>query len=308
MKALIIDLKNQAVFFPEDIERVKHALERDFHIYAILRSHKYYLKTDDLTYYKNKIILPVFSPTKESSFTIPFQVYKDLDHKLIRIDSQYPYEKFSVIIEDEKWKSQHPEKEFCIEYNLTKISDKFLFQSLSDYDYKVLYIGKSYGKAGEREAVDRLKNHSTLQKILADCQNKYVGYNIHILLLDFKQDQLGKIINNGSLSTIVSSSPHFEEQQIINITEASLIHYFKPEYNKDFIINFPSENHSSYSTIYNDGCTELAIDLSYLFEAEHFPSLKLHTEHRYISKEKKYIHYKLKESETVLTSYPFDND
>ena len=308
MKALIIDLKNQAIFFPEDVERVKQALEDKSHIYAILLSHKYYLKRNEIKKDKDGIYLPVFSPTKGSCFTIPFKVYEGIDHTLITIDSQYPYERFSVTIEDENWKSQNPEKERYIEYNLSKISDKVLFLSFSDFDYKVLYIGQSYGKTGEREATDRLKNHSTLQKILAECQNKYAGYNIHILLLDFKQDQIGEVQQCGNLYTIISSEPRFDEQQIINITEASLIHYFKPEYNKNFISNFPSEKHTSYSEIFDAGCTELAIDLTYLFEAERYPSLSLHSNYHSITKVKNYIHYKLKEGQTVLSSYSSDND
>lgn len=169
-------------------------------------------------------------------------------------------------------------------------------------------IGQSYGKIGEREAPDRLKNHSTLQRILAECQNKYAGYNIHILLFDFKQDQIGEIYKCGNLQTIITSEPHFDERQIINITEASLIHYFKPEFNKDFVSNFPCENHTSYSGIYDAACTELAIDLSYLFESEDFPSLSLHTDNNSITKEKSYIHYKLKEGQVVLSSYSFDNE
>lgn len=308
MKALIIDLKSQVVFFPEDVERIKSALEGVFHIYAILLSHKYYLKMDEIKQEKNGIHLPVFSPTKNSSYIIPFKVSEGLDHKLIRIDSQYPYEKFSVTIEDDNWKSKNPERGYCIEYNLTKISDKALFQRFFDFNYKVLYIGQSYGKIGEREAPDRLKNHSTLQRILAECQNKYAGYNIHILLFDFKQEQIGEIYKCGNLQTIITSEPHFDERQIINITEASLIHYFKPEFNKDFVSNFPCENHTSYSGIYDAACTELAIDLSYLFESEDFPSLSLHTDNNSITKEKSYIHYKLKEGQVVLSSYSFDNE
>lgn len=308
MKALIIDLKNQAIFFPEDVEKVKDALEGKFHIYAILLSHKYYLNIDKVEHKKEGIILPVFSTTNPDCFTIPFKVDQGLDHTLIRVDSQYPYEKFSVTIEDENWKSKNPDKECYIEYNLTKISDKVSFQHARDLKYKLLYIGQSYGKAGERAATDRLQNHSTLQKILAECQNKYTGYNIHILLFQFEQDQIVAEYTCNNQPAFIVPTPHFDEQQIINITEAALIHYFKPEYNKVFISVFPSDNHTSYSDICKAGCTELVLDLSYLFEAEHYPSLSLYTDSNSIINEKRCIHYQLKESKIILSSYPLDND
>jgi|GEM_PF-3100290 len=37
-----------------------------------------------------------------------------------------------------------------------------------------------------------------------------------------------------------------EEQQIINITEAALINYFKPPYNVNFVENFPNVRHKGY--------------------------------------------------------------
>ena len=105
MSVLIIDLKSQAVFSPEDIERIKSVLE-------------YYLRFDNTHQTKDCIHLPVFSPNNSDSFTIPYKVYDGLDHTKIRIDSQYPFEKFSITIEDEKWKSLNPEKDFYREINL----------------------------------------------------------------------------------------------------------------------------------------------------------------------------------------------
>ncbi|MGN1203048.1 MAG: hypothetical protein ACI4RF_07105, partial [Eubacterium sp.] len=116
MKALIIDLKCQCIFLPEDVERVKTVLDRDYHMYAILLSNKYYLVKNKTKKEKDKIFLPIFSPTNETSYTIPFQIYNGLDHEKIKIDSPYAHEKFSIIIEDDDWKSENPDKGFQIEY------------------------------------------------------------------------------------------------------------------------------------------------------------------------------------------------
>ena len=57
MKTLVIDLKSQLIFLPEDVERIKSSIDIDYHIYAILLSHKYYIK--DGMYEQKKEGIPV---------------------------------------------------------------------------------------------------------------------------------------------------------------------------------------------------------------------------------------------------------
>lgn len=307
MKSLIIDLKNQCVFYPEDIDRIKNLLDCKFHIYAILLSHKYYLNRTEIKQTKDGIFLPVFSPTNTNSFVIPFQVQKGIDHRKLTIDVQYPGEKFTVNIEDDEWKSNNPDKEYCLVYNITKIVDKLLFKTCAEIEYKIAYIGQSYGTDGSRIAVDRLFSHSTLQKVLCNCQSISSEYSVRILLMDFEQDYNIDFAQYGSFNALVSTQPQLSENQIINIAEAALIHFFKPEYNKDFVSTFPSEKHTSYREIYDKGYTEVTLDLSYLYEASPFPFLDLYTDHNRISKEKYSIRYKMRRCDSVLTSIPFDN-
>lgn len=290
-----------------DIDRIKNLLYCKFHIYAILLSHKYYLNRTEIKQTKDGIFLPVFSPTNTNSFVIPFQVQKGIDHRKLTIDVQYPGEKFTVNIEDDEWKSNNPDKECCLVYNVTKIVDKWLFKTCSEIEYKIAYIGQSYGTDGSRIAVDRLLSHSTLQKVLSNCQSSSSEYSVRILMMDFEQDYNIDFVQYGSFNALVSTQPQLSENQIINIAEATLIHFFKPEYNKDFVSTFPSEKHTSYREIYDKGYTEVTLDLSYLYEAYPFPFLELYTDHNRISKEKYIIRYKMRRCDSVLTSIPFDN-
>ena len=308
MKTLVIDLKSQLIFLPEDVERIKSSIDIDYHIYAILLSHKYYIKDGMYEQKKEGIFFPVFSPTNGFSFTLPFYVNKGLDHTKLKIDIPFPYEKFFVTIEDDEWKSKNPDKEFYLNYNVTKIVDKILFQECIDRDYKIVYIGQAFGMNGERIAVDRLISHSTLQKILSDCQSIYSEYNVRILLMDFQQDYQLDYISSGGFTTIIPSAPKMPENQIINLTEAALINYFKPEYNKDFKSNFPSNKHTSYHELFDSEYTELALDLSYLYESDVFPSLDLYTDHNRISCKKNSIHYKIQKGGSILSFLPFDDD
>ena len=308
MKALVIDLKGQLIFLPEDVDRIQSVVDMDYHIYAILLSHKYYIKDGMIEKKKEGLILYVFSPTKKTSFMLPFQVDSNLDHTKTIIKTTFPYEKFSVTIEDNEWKANNPDRDCFFEYNITKIVDKVIFQECVDYDYKIVYIGQSFGKNGERIAVDRLISHSTLQRVLSDCQSKYSDYNVRILLMNFQHDYQIDCIHSESVDTGLASASQISENQIINLTEAALINYFKPEYNKNYKLSFPNPKHISYQELYDFGYTELALDLSYLYEAENFPSLDLYTNYNRISEKKNSIHYKIQENDSILSFIPFDNE
>ena len=56
--------------------------------------------------------------------------------------------------------------------------------------------------------------------------------------------------------------------QVINIMEAALINYFKPEYNVNFVENFPNENHKGYKQYfeldYNSLCVEIDLEFDSL--------------------------------------------
>jgi hypothetical protein len=58
------------------------------------------------------------------------------------------------------------------------------------------------------------------------------------------------------------------EQQMINFTEAALIKYFQPEYNKLFKDSFPNPAHSTYSECYDIDLNTVSVEFN--TEALHF--------------------------------------
>lgn len=126
--------------------------------------------------------------------------------------------------------------------------------------FEVLYIGQSFGREGSRTALDRLLKHETLQKIYSKSINQSPDQEIWLFLLNFEQT---KIITIDPLqeyygTSLDENNRHLEkafleeisEEQKINFTEAALIRYFQPEYNKIYKINFPSSEHKTYSECY----------------------------------------------------------
>ena len=55
----------------------------------------------------------------------------------------------------------------------------------------------------------------------------------------------------GTCYKILENPPLYINNRIINITEAALINYFKPNYNEKFKNNFPNIEHLGYKYYYD---------------------------------------------------------
>ena len=53
-------------------------------------------------------------------------------------------------------------------------------------DLEVLYVGQGYGQEGERLAIDRLQDHKTLQRILADTLHEKPDHEVLLLLFRYE--------------------------------------------------------------------------------------------------------------------------
>lgn len=117
-------------------------------------------------------------------------------------------------------------------------------------DFKVKYIGQAYGTDGSRNAIDRLLKHETLQKIAL--RGVPDGYRLTVLMLTIQpSNQLFTVMNpfarnkdDGSERIKAGLDKLFNttEQERVALYEASLIRYFRPEFNIEFKNSFPSTN------------------------------------------------------------------
>ena len=122
--------------------------------------------------------------------------------------------------------------------------------------FEVLYVGQAFGESGERLAMDRLKEHSTLQRIYFEYMRLHPNKEVWILLNSFKkqkimsmaQSQCSKADDDKHMQAIFEKE--IPEDQLINIIEGTLIRYFQPEYNVQLKESFPCPRHSSYNECY----------------------------------------------------------
>jgi hypothetical protein len=175
--------------------------------------------------------------------------------------------------------SEYPHREvqtFDADGNEVKFFPASRFQlHLDDNELRhleILYIGQAYGN-GAKSAFDRLQAHSTLQKILAEIQYHSPDDEASILMFEYepyrvisqfngriKADERERQIDEKRLEHIYKKllTPY----QQICLTEAALIRYFQPQYNKDFKNNFPSKKHKTLKACYDLDFSALIVEIN----------------------------------------------
>lgn len=174
---------------------------------------------------------------------------KGLDYSNAKIESNYPYSLFKLIVNNEVIFTAKSSIYYTLNSN----------NNTEEFDAEILYIGQSYGKKGDRKVSERLKTHSTLQKIYSDINQNNPDKEIWLNLLSFEREMnmifdgfsgLAKrkendIINSANIIQKFSNR-ELKESELINLAEAALIKYFKPKYNYVYKNVFPSIDHKSY--------------------------------------------------------------
>ena len=137
--------------------------------------------------------------------------------------------------------------------------------------FEVLYVGQAYAE-GRRSAFERLKSHSTLQKILAENQYnspdnetflftfEYAPYRF-ITQMDGRAKNAIKDERDSDRFTSILENPLTEHQQIC-LTEAALIRYFSPKYNEIYKESFPSPSHKILQQCYELDFSGLIVEIN----------------------------------------------
>lgn len=253
-----------------DSELIKSEFNGDYpcHIYFICRRPRVMI-VPDKCYFKSDSMELTFSIQKQFEFhEHKLSVRTIEDRSDFNLISKYPYNKFQI------FKSGN----IVFEAKSSLYYNRYLKKYNTDMDLEVLYIGQSYGVNGARTSPDRLKQHPTLQKIYSEAIQNNPDHEIWLNLISFERimitsfDGINKYpeVNRDNNVKRASTAMHkfvtnkLNEKQTINFTEASLIKYFKPEYNIEYKDKFPNPSHKSYSECYdldvNSVCFELETD------------------------------------------------
>ena len=98
---------------------------------------------------------------------------------------------------------------------------------------------------------------------------------------------------------VLSNLPQLD--QVINITEAALINYFKPEYNINFVENFPNENHKGYKQYFDLDYNALCVEIDLEFDGLNW--VQLYSDTNKITTSFDFIQYQLYNDNNRLSMY-----
>ena len=240
--------------------------ESPCHIYFVCKRPRIAIDKDGC-YIENGCINLKFKIQKEDKFSfVEFRIVNHWYSPELKVESTYPYNVFKIVVNNEVVLTA---RAAVFLQSMTSIKDREFL------DLEVLYVGQSYGVDGARTAPDRLKSHSTLQNIYSEAIVNNPDSEIWLALASFEQINLMLFDGRTKFTDqeIEDDSTRFKdvyntlnheginEQQRINFTEAALIRYFEPPYNKIYKDSFPNPAHSTYSQCYDLDVNSVCIEM-----------------------------------------------
>jgi hypothetical protein len=167
----------------------------------------------------------------------------------------------------------------------TLISFKSDVEDRTINDLEVLYVGQAFGD-GNRTAFQRLQNHKTLQKILADIHAHQPDDEVLLLLFEYEaakafvhmdgrrnDAEIAGDEDTAHLRNVLDNPLSTKEE--ISIAEAGLIWYFKPKYNEKLKNSYPHDELKLLESLYDLDFNGLVVEIN----TEEFP-LRIWSEDR----------------------------
>lgn len=238
------------------------------HIYLITKLPKLSFSKAEYSNENQKIYGEVLYRKKgsvcESNFEMPFQFADDATS--IRI-SDYPHRELQMI-NDEGNEVRY------IPANILTPYIGWCTNNPDLRDLEVLYIGKSYSEKKNRNITDRLKNHSTLQKILAEVAYNDPDDEVYIIAMEFNPSAFISQIDGRNKDVLIDdekvdlnrfkkiSESNISKEAEVSLIEAGLIRYFQPSYNKTYKYNFPSQDYKILEECLNLDFTGLVVEIN----------------------------------------------
>lgn len=216
--------------------------------------------------YKNNIISGDFTFKVEGKENlVPFEFSPSPSSNITNIElSPYPHREILM-------KDSNGDTVRYIPASLLFFNFGFHTQFNEIKNLEILYVGQAYAD-GKRSAIDRLKSHSTLQKILASFQYSSPDSEIYVLMYEYidpfiftsmdgrSKAQITDYRDISRFHSIIDNPP--TKQQVISLMEAGLIRYFQPEYNKTYKENFPSTSHQILKECYALDFSALIVEIN----------------------------------------------
>lgn len=245
---------------PEECE-----VANNCHIYLICQQPSQYFSRESFKFQDGILSGHIKYKIKDEEKEIPFRLeYPLLDGAKDVILTDYPHREINTV----------DEKGNIVRYLQASTFSAAYGMHLTNEDLRsleVLYVGQAYAK-GKHSALDRLKSHTTLQKILAEKQYQSPDYEVFILAFEYTDYNVLTHFDGFAKNTVqepytnkrffsILDNPLTDYQQICLI-EAALIRYFQPNYNKIYKNNFPSDKHKILEQLHSLDFSGLIVEVN----------------------------------------------
>jgi hypothetical protein len=238
--------------------------ENPCHIYMICRRPRIAIDPTTFMADEESISLDFIVQQEDRKLRFGAVVPNRLGTAKISLDCNYPYT--WLTIRDDQGEAIMNAKSALLAASLeVKSIKEFL-------DLEIMYIGQAYGQEGSRTAPDRLESHSTLQAIYSEAISESPDKEIWLMLWNFAPMLITSFDGRWKTyqTTMEEDDLHIDkllnepmtEQQQINFTEAAMINYFQPQFNKTFKNRFPSPAHATYSECYDLDLNSVLVEMN----------------------------------------------
>ena len=246
-------------------DTVSKQIADNSHIYLICKIPSFRYDHTSIDFSNGILSGNVCYKIKGDEKTIPFkQEYELLDNGVKLELSEYPYREIYTKNKDNVVVRYLPASAFGLLNGVMSRNDDII-------NFEVLYVGQAFGD-GTRNPFDRLKSHSTLQKILADTSYTYPDDEIYILAFEYAPHRIftnmdgrskfgGSAKEDSKRFLNIIENPLSEYQQVC-LVEAGLIRYFTPQYNKIYRESFPSPKHKILEQTYELDFSGLVVEIN----------------------------------------------
>jgi hypothetical protein len=240
-------------------------ISRKCHVYLICERPSVTFDDSDFSYVNGQVsgnlIHKIGGLVHRTPFCRPFPL---LDGAVALRLSEYPYREIVTFDAEGKVLRHLPASMLSIAHQPRDLHHTFR-------QLKVLYVGQAFG-GGNRNAVDRLRSHSTLQKILAEASYNSPDVEIMVLTVEYEPYRVVVSMDGRAKEAIsdkrddkrffdIKQNPLKLGQQI-SLAEAALIRYFQPHYNKIYKKKFPSRELKVLAQCYDYDFSALMVEIN----------------------------------------------
>jgi hypothetical protein len=269
--SLVSDLTMLATLSPAELRGVvgRHPELARAHIYAVCTRPKITVPSEGVRVTDDSLRITFRAQVRERWREITFGRPNTFDIPGLRVESAWPHT--NVVFRDGDGEERLQATAALL---LTSFVADPNFEVGDDVheeylDLDVEYVGRAYSQSG-RNAVDRLMNHETLQRVQADVAAKRPDREIWLVPMAFDAySMIGEFGLWAGVATDEEEMAHAKdidtypvsEKERVALTEGALIRYFDPPYNKNLKQTFPSSAHRDYTSIYTRELIGAGFDL-----------------------------------------------